>query len=129
MKILVLEDDQNRIKRFSQELIGNSLDICERAEEAIKLLKEKDYDVVFLDHDLGGQIYVDPLESNTGYEVIRFLARNITNTKANFIVHSMNSVGDSMVKSLKAKNYKAVRAVFNSPEFMSVIKQICDYKE
>lgn len=129
MRILVLEDDENRIKKFKQELIGHELDICVDALPAIESLKQKEYDIVFLDHDLGGKTYVDPLEQNTGYEVIRFLVRNLTNTKANFVVHSMNSVGDSMVKSLKARNYKSVRAIFNSYEFNHVIEQICNYKE
>ena len=126
---MVLEDNENRIKRFKQELIGHELDVYVDADPAVQALKTKNYDVVFLDHDLDNETYVDPLERNTGYEVIRFLVRNKLNTNTNFIVHSMNPVEDSMVKSLKANDYKAVRAVFNSHEFYSIIEQLSNYKD
>ena len=59
MRILILEDDPARHKAFKKNLIGNEVLITEHTDQAIKLIKEQDWDVLFLDHDLGGKVYCE----------------------------------------------------------------------
>lgn len=78
----------------------HDLTLVETSQEAIKALKEKDFDFVSLDHDLGGEVYVESGE-NTGYEVAQFIAK-MKNPPPIVIVHSWNSVGArKMVQELE----------------------------
>jgi CheY-like chemotaxis protein len=92
IKILIVEDDKQRIRWFKENLIGNSLDIVETAASGIFLCETKKYDVIFLDHDLGGEIYVPSENENTGYQVSKAIANSI-NSKTPIIVHSHNLSG------------------------------------
>ena len=57
------------------------------------------YDLVCLDHDLGGETYVPSEHENTGYQFARYLA---TFQPMSVVVHSWNNVGaDRMVKALE----------------------------
>ena len=48
--------------------------------------------MIFLDHDLGGRVYVESADHNTGWQVARYIKRK--NIKYyNAITHSLNSVG------------------------------------
>lgn len=99
MKILILEDDKNRIKWFKENTIGHSVDIVESAKPAIHLIQEKKYDVIFLDHDLGGEVYVDSNNDNTGYQVAKALLMSINETTP-VVVHSLNSVGAKNIQRI-----------------------------
>lgn len=96
MKILIVEDNKARIKWFKEALIGHSVDIVESADPAISLVKEKKYDVIFLDHDLGGEEYVDSNNDNTGYQVSKVIKGSI-NCQTRIIVHSCNPVGSKNI--------------------------------
>jgi hypothetical protein len=50
-----------------------------------------EWDLICLDHDLGGEVYVDSNELNTGYQVAKFLATK--NPKCLIIIHSSNFWG------------------------------------
>ena len=65
--ILVVEDDYRRIKWFKDNLEKSCyLDVFEHANQGIKAVKEKKYDLIFLDHDLGGRVFVPSEDANTG---------------------------------------------------------------
>lgn len=68
-RIYILEDDPNRMKKFNRECIGHSLTHDDTAEGFIeKLEAEQEFiDVVFLDHDLGGEHYVSSDEKKHGH--------------------------------------------------------------
>ena len=92
MKIFILEDSVERINIFKKYLIIHELIIVSEALEAIKLLEKNcEYDYIFLDHDLGGKIFVDSEEENTGMTVAKFLRGK--DTKGNIIIHSFNTIG------------------------------------
>ena len=92
MNILVLEDDPYRQKVFQQRLIGTNSLIVETVIEAISCLENKKWDYLFLDHDLGGEIYVAP-GSNTGYAVACWLEQHPEKQPKNIIIHSLNTYG------------------------------------
>lgn len=105
MKILILDDDQLRHDGFKQELIGHTLEHTYTSKECIESLKNNDYDLVLLDHDLGGQVYVESGE-NTGWEVAEWLSKNLDKKPDNVIIHSYNVVGaKNMMNILEDSKY------------------------
>jgi len=98
MRILILEDDPNRHVRFRRNLIGAEITIVDQAQDAIELLKTKEWDLLCLDHDLGGKIHVDSSEPNTGYAVAKWLEENPKFQPKEIILHSLNPVGRENMK-------------------------------
>lgn len=92
MKILILEDDLARQEFFKVNLEKHNLTITDSSKVAIEKLSSEKWDILFLDHDLGGQVHVESGE-NTGYEVAKFLEENEKFMPPNIIVHSLNPVG------------------------------------
>lgn len=91
-RVLVLDDDRGRIVQFTRALSkpGVSYSVARTAWDAIHMLKNQHWDIVFLDHDLG----LAPTENpGDGTEVTKYLVRaarrgRFRNTK--FYVHSIN---------------------------------------
>ena len=92
MKILILEDDPERVKKFRQQLIGNEVTVVDQAPACIEHLRNSTFDLLFLDHDLGGKVYV-PSGPGTGYEVACWLHNNLDRRSRLIIVHSLSSFG------------------------------------
>jgi CheY-like chemotaxis protein len=97
VKILVLEDNAQRTKIFNRSLIGHEVVVTEFAEEAIKYLNESEWDVLFLDHDLGGKVFVKTVE-NTGYQVACWLEENPSRKPKTIFLHSLNPDGRKRMK-------------------------------
>ena len=97
MKILILEDNEERHKKFLEALKSHEVVIVETSQEAIKYLKEEKWDVAFLDHDLGGQANVSS-GPGTGYEVAVWLSENVDRMPTQVYIHSMNPVGSQKMK-------------------------------
>ena len=113
MRILILEDDGNRVNNFIELLHVHDLDITENAYEAVSLLESKVYDVILLDHDLG--------EGNgTGSIVSCFLRMHTDNPNyyAKILIHSWNAPDYmNMLKDLP----RAKWAAFNTEEFYDIL--------
>ena len=90
-RILILEDDPYRAAAFLERFPG--AEIAREADRAIALLLESAWDVLFLDHDLGGSIY-DP----TGYEVASWLREHPGCIPPRVILHSLNPSGRARMK-------------------------------
>jgi CheY-like chemotaxis protein len=99
MKILILDDDQTRHDGFKKNLIGFDLEHTYTSKECIEKLKNNTYNMVLLDHDLGGQVFVDSGE-NTGWEVSEWLSKNPDKKPKHIIVHSWNPVGANNMKNV-----------------------------
>lgn len=99
MNILILEDDIERIKIFREKLIGHKATDTDCSKAAIELLKTNTYDVLFLDHDLGGKAFVESGE-NTGFEVAKFLSLNPNYKPFQIILHFLNPVGRKNMKAV-----------------------------
>ena len=91
MKILILEDDGERIFKFKQKLIGHEAIFTDKPKEAIELLKQNDYDYIMLDHDMG--IKFEQPGEDTGYEVALWISQNPDKAPRHILIHSMNNVG------------------------------------
>lgn len=117
MNILVLEDDPSRVAKFKRELVGNNVQYTDDVDTA-KLMVECNentighphFDLIFLDHDLGGAHYVNTEEyNNTGSTFAGILADQIQSYKMlrpYVLIHSCNHDG--------AKNmYSKLRHICN----------------
>lgn len=111
MKIFILEDNPDRMIAFKSTLkdhtIIHAVDVKEAKE---KFDKNKPFDSILLDHDLGGEIYVDSDFWNTGYQFVRFLttyrSEDIKNTQ--IIIHTQNPVGaENMLQLFIQENIQA----------------------
>jgi len=92
MRILVVEDNPERVKKFRRELVGSIVDYAVDADSAMACLASHGYDLIFLDHDLGLREMVDSDDANTGYQVALAIARDAKNTSV-IVVHSCNPAG------------------------------------
>lgn len=114
MRILFLDDNPARLQWATRELKpGNQLVLVETATQAIEqfhlmgMLPSWSWDLVFLDHDLGGTTYADPNDPNTGSGVVRWIVAN--RPKVDWlVVHSLNApAANGMVASLRGADYHA----------------------
>lgn len=105
MDIFILEDDDNRIKIFKEKLKEHKLDIFKDVnDDSIKAIQDNLYGVIFLDHDLGGKVYVDSQEENTGFQMCRYLNKG-RNNDSQIIIHSHNPVGAiNIFNALRSRN-------------------------
>jgi hypothetical protein len=129
--IIILEDDDNRIEKFVS--LFPSAQIVKTAKECIEILDRqvgarddapteqyarsnkgnKPCDLLMLDHDLSGEIYVDTNYPNTGSEVVRWIEENKPMIKE-IIVHSYNHPAAMMMtETLISCGYDAKRIPFN----------------
>lgn len=97
--------------------------IVETAEECITQLESGAFDLVFLDHDLGGEIYVDSGREDCGMEVVRWLERN-GGEHRRFVIHTHNEVAGAMMYfQLDRMGYSVAQVTFGSPEFRQTLEQ------
>jgi len=107
LKIFILEDSPLRIQNFSDMFITDDMIISNSATTAISLLCNIKFDIIFLDHDLGGSVMVDVKDTNTGSEVCKHI--NAINKDSQVIIHSWNPHGAVTMKhTLKGKGFTNV---------------------
>mgnify|MGYP000875712596 CR=1 FL=1 len=104
LKIMVLEDMPSRIQFFKHKLHRHDVYFFDNADDAmngLRYLNDK-WDIVFLDHDLEGRIFVPSSYHNTGYTVAKFISEN--DIKINQIItHSMNPQGAQNIKAILSR--------------------------
>lgn len=124
-KIYILEDDPNRMRYFDREfkIDADEYVHADNAAGMIELIEADSYnadpiDVLFLDHDLGGEQFVDSSEKNTGMGVVRWLVEHKPEIRL-IIVHTLNPpAGLEMVQRLQMAGYdNVVRAPFTEINF------------
>ena len=100
MKILILEDNTERMVIFREKLEEeHELHFYDQVEDAKKALAALGpFDMIYLDHDLDGRVFVDPEEPNTGYQLARYIAEQ--DIGAEIILHTMNPFGAARMKKV-----------------------------
>lgn len=97
--VFLLEDSEARIEWFKKQCPG--VVVAETALQAIDILKDKEFDWVFLDHDLGLLDYAGYSAGGegTGRDVARFLSGTGYIAK-HCIIHSWNPKGAAAMKDI-----------------------------
>ncbi len=110
MKILILDDDGRRHRKFATKYGSEDLTHVYTSHDAIRVLEKHDFDYVFLDHDLKGRI-MEPSGPGTGYEVAEWISNNTERQPSKLvIVHSLNHIGsDKMVNVLNRAGIKSMQ--------------------
>jgi CheY-like chemotaxis protein len=99
MKILIVEDSQDRIAWFETALEKHELTISLDAATGKAAVASTKFDVIFLDHDLGGEQMVDSRNENTGYQVAKTITTS-KNSDTPVVIHSYNPVGAANMQSV-----------------------------
>lgn len=121
MKIFILEDDAYRNRAFRELCIGIDADFAESYDEAIRKFNGP-YDVICLDHDLGGLTYVSSSSYNTGHNFCTWMPTNTTNPAV--FIHSYNPVGaENMKRTLTEKGYSPIKVPFG-PTLLNMLNEI-----
>lgn len=107
-----------------------SLDWAKNAEEAIRLLDEREkYNVALLDHDLSSEHYKGETKLNpTGVAVAKHMAGMSDEDFPDLVVvHSWNQDGAmSMLRELERRSYKSVAAPYGTVGFTRIMVQMED---
>lgn len=126
MKIFILEDDEERIRLFEQAAQGKDLTVCRDLARAAQMY-EPPYDVILLDHDLGGRVMVDSLEEETGASFCRWLGANHPTPEASTltVVHSWNPDGArEMLRLLREIGWQGVTACPFGVPLLSTLRRL-----
>lgn len=105
IQILILEDDDLRVIEFKKRIAETNADInlivVDQAIECIKHLSTQKFDIIFLDHDLGGEVLVSSTKENTGATVARFWkSSDNMNKYTTVVIHSLNPAGSSYMMNI-----------------------------
>ena len=90
-KILILEDQEERRHIFNKLYRDEFTVIMETASDCIELLRMFDWDILFLDHDLG-------LGNGDGYNVACWLETFVDRQPKVIYLHTANPVGKAKMK-------------------------------
>ncbi|MDR0920567.1 MAG: response regulator [Oscillospiraceae bacterium] len=95
MKIFFLDDSKERQIVFQHHFakLAEIIFASDIEEAKEKFLPNAEYDLIFLDHDLGDRIFVSSEDENTGAEFCRWLKNNWENSGTPIYIHSHNPVG------------------------------------
>ena len=109
-RILFLDDSPGRHKDIRPHTLH---DAAFTAGEATTMLAANAYDIVFLDHDLGGREMVSSHgDEETGYTVAKWIAANRPAIPL-VVVHSLNPAGsDNIAGLLKGHGYRVLQCGF-----------------
>jgi CheY-like chemotaxis protein len=94
MKVLFLDDDKGRLKKAEILFVNDELIKVETAEQAIEILeKNSPFDLVSLDHDLGGEMFC-PSDEVSGFAVAKYISQMPKDKlPKKVVVHSFNPDG------------------------------------
>jgi len=114
MNILILEDNQDRIDFFKRVYKNHTLYITSDIYLAHDYMHEKEFDILFLDHDLEPDNFTALKQGRTGYDFCKSLVEDKLQRHALIYVHSCNPVGGQvMVNILQDNGYEAIWIPFH----------------
>jgi len=96
VKILILDDKPERQAEFRSHAPADSVVVfAQTPAEAIALLEQQDWDLVFLEHDLGGGLFLAENDPRSGQRVAEWLASHPERMPKRTVLHSPNDEGRS----------------------------------
>ena len=104
LNILVLEDEIERRNWFNKVFFKDEVTFCITFKKTIQCLKNEDYDMVFLDRDLGDT-------KDNGEKVALEMMKQKLCLRATIVIHTMNPQGQESMKSYLDKTHKEVYVI------------------
>ena len=115
-RILIVEDDDRRRSWFDKKFAQCERDATDNVTVAVQWLRERNYSLIFLDHDLVEEHYSLEMADDglTGYTVAAWLAENPARHAATpIIIHSLNYAGSQrMLECLQNAGLQAEHVPF-----------------
>lgn len=133
MRVFFLDDDAERHRVFQPNTVGCSW--CEQAynaRDAIDAFSKRYFDIVYLDHDLGGPDFegtlIDGIED--GRFVARWISANADRFRHTFfVIHSLNYDGSMQMQSILTEaKLSSVRIPFGWKVPVSDIAQVIEFR-
>lgn len=110
-RIFVLEDDPIRIESYRNACRArHDLTLTDHltGPDGACALYQPPYDIICLDHDLGGRQMIDSHEEETGAAFVRWMP-DAGDDQPTIVIHSFNPVGaGNMARTLRDKGYERV---------------------
>ena len=110
MRVLLLEDDYNRVEMFQKRIkelnerntysVPSELVHAETVDKFIEEFQKSVFDLILLDHDLGGEIYVDIKRDDTGSGAARWIQKTYGDIHPVVITHTLNQAGADNILSI-----------------------------
>lgn len=136
MRVLIVEDDPERMVGFKKWFQGDKIFWAKTAAAGIEALEFDSYDLVMLDHDLADEHYMNIEHTaeaaaayameDTGQDVARFIA-TMDNPPPFVFVHSWNPTGAvAMENILKGAGISTFRSPFGSADMK---RGLIEYRE
>lgn len=114
MKILFLDDSIHRTAAFARATPNDEVTLTQTAQATIEALTNEVFDEVWLDHDLGGQVYQSSDREDCGMEVVRWIIRNLPPINK-IVVHSWNiPAAKQMRDMLWRAGYRVIQVPFQA---------------
>ena len=124
MRVLFLDDYSERYERMVQ--VCPDAVHAKTVAETIALLRTLTWDVVCLDHDLGGEMFADPSRPDCGMAVVRWMVENRP-AVGRVIVHSANFESAPIMRdTLAAAGYAVEWIPFGSEEIAAALGRCSD---
>jgi len=110
MHVLVLDDDTSRQQALTGNNPGHSITAVGSATEAIRLLRNSHYEMVFLDHDLDDHLPQGTPSKGTGLHVVRWITNcDFEHRPSLIVVHSTNALGaGDMMRELTEAGFACI---------------------
>jgi hypothetical protein len=119
MKILILEDNPERIEKFKILFQNQKLFIFDNVLDAHNVCICNEFPVMFLDHDLDARMWVNSEEENTGYQFVKLLVSNDIQKNSLIYIHSSNPIGaNQMLNYLKDNGYDGIWYPYQQWKFL-----------
>ena len=128
MRILFLDDDERRIDVWKKHFPGSTI-TCTSDETIEQLRDHGPWDIISLDHDLGGmQMVSDDEGYDTGMQVIYWIEQNKPEFRY-FFIHSYNfHAAPIMADVLNRMGYEGMRIPFGNQHFQIVQSVVEEYE-
>lgn len=110
MKFLFLDDMEFRHKAFKTNSVGQDVDHVYDADSCLEMMRENEYHVIFLDHDLSVAMIntLNYNDKNGSYVVRRMVEEGLCKDSV-FVLHSLNPAGRAnMMSILMSAGYNSV---------------------
>jgi len=121
MKVFILEDDPDRIQWFHERFFKHDCAIIQTCAREYNF--NPPYDLILLDHDLGGR-QMDNKHEDSGFEFIKLIKDRIDPRKTVVIIHSYNNVGAKRMYDEVKELFRPYIAPFRGKDFNSFIDMV-----
>lgn len=109
MKILILEDNPERIAKFKLLFKNQEVHYCDNVLDAYNECLKNKFGILLIDHDLGGKIWEDSNGENNGYQFVKMIVSAGLQKRSLNYIHSCNPIGANlMLNYLKDNGYDGI---------------------